>query len=241
MKLGKNTKFQYISDLHLETYKGFPKLPVAANNLILAGDIGNPFKSNYRDFLSYCSTKYEKTFLIPGNHEYWNHKSIYETDSYLFDITSKLNNVTFMKNKVTLFQDTFIVGCVLWSTRNTKNTGGDEEKIRVNAEFLNNLHVQDVNWLRLTLNSLIRYNKKVLVVTHYLPSFNLMHEKYKNYPHPDRFYSNSDHLIENPIDTWICGHTHCTMEKNINGVNFLVNSLGYVDNFQNKIKTVEIQ
>jgi len=69
-------RIQYISDLHLEYYHNL-KIPSifrriiesAGNILILAGDIGYPSEKHYTDFIQFISDKYEKIFLILGNHE----------------------------------------------------------------------------------------------------------------------------------------------------------------------------
>ena len=92
-------RFQLISDIHLEKrkYKNNTILEhsVKANNLILAGDIGNPLKSNYKEYLKYCSDQHQKVFLITGNHEYW-HNSIEETDKLIQQICSPYKNIYFL-------------------------------------------------------------------------------------------------------------------------------------------------
>ncbi len=66
-------RIQYISDIHLEFFKVLPKQIVrpVADILCLAGDIGYPFSSLYRDFLKQVSRDFKKVFLIAGNHEYY--------------------------------------------------------------------------------------------------------------------------------------------------------------------------
>ena len=63
---------QVLSDLHLEVghqYSSFD-FPTTAPNLILAGDIG--LLSNYEaylDFLHNQTERYDRVFLVLGNHE----------------------------------------------------------------------------------------------------------------------------------------------------------------------------
>jgi hypothetical protein len=65
-------KFQYISNLHLDLYPlGLFDIDAIAPYLLLAGDIGNPYQKKYELFLENISKKFEKIFIISGNHEYY--------------------------------------------------------------------------------------------------------------------------------------------------------------------------
>ena len=58
----------------------------------------------------------------------------------------------------------------------------------------------------------------------------MIHDKY-SYVHKrdlaksERYYSNLDYLIDYPIKNWYCGHSHCVLTKEINGVNMGINSV----------------
>jgi hypothetical protein len=60
---------KYVSDLHLERKI---KRNIVADKpyLLLAGDIGYPSDNVYRDFLHEMSYKFDKVFIIAGNHEF---------------------------------------------------------------------------------------------------------------------------------------------------------------------------
>ena len=46
--------------------------------MYLAGDIGNPYQSNYNIFMNFISKSFKKSYVIAGNHEYYNKtKTIY--------------------------------------------------------------------------------------------------------------------------------------------------------------------
>ena len=99
---------QYISDIHLEFLhieavesiirKIIPIDPI----MVLAGDIGNPFSKNnyYEKFIEEMSKKFEKVFLISGNHEYY-HNNIDMVEEKIKTVTSKYNNVTYLQNSYT--------------------------------------------------------------------------------------------------------------------------------------------
>jgi predicted phosphohydrolase len=250
----KAKRFQYISDLHLETRKELVDIKVCAKNMILAGDIGNPFHDNYTEFLKRCSGKYQNTFLITGNHEYWNKAGINETNEKIQNITDKYDNIHFINNKVIEMNNTYILGCTLWSNLISLNSDskiiGDDlniyksekEGILGKTGFME-LHKKDVHWLSGVLKQCDESNsqklkkdkKKVIVVTHHLPTFKLLHKKYKNQraePYLDRFYSNLDHLVKPPIRAWIGGHSHCNMKVYMNGVFLGISAYGYPNQYE---------
>ena len=233
-------RFQYISDLHLEMRKIIPNIPVIAKDMILAGDIGNPFHNNYEQYLRMCSDKYENTYVVSGNHEYWNENGIDATDEKINDIASKLNNVYYMNNRKIETENFCILGCTLWSNLlnipSEENIGkiGDDINIKNNGTIigtsgLQELHDNDVLWLTKTL---VSCEKPTVVITHHLPTFKLMHRKYAKSTYLDRYYTNLEHLIRFPISTLIGGHSHCSMKININDVFLAINAYGYPNQYE---------
>ncbi len=61
---------RYMSDLHLELFPGF-RVPFGspAETLVLAGDIGDPETEEYAAFVADCVSKFERVFVVVGNHE----------------------------------------------------------------------------------------------------------------------------------------------------------------------------
>lgn len=229
------TSLQYISDIHLEYRQTFPRIPIRGANLALLGDIGNPFKNNYTDFLSYASNNWNKVFLITGNHEYWQDKyNIDEVDNEINNIVTKFNNVTFLNNNKAELHNYTILGTTLWSKiqQIPKRIMGDDLYIKfqnrnVNFQDLNIFHNNSVEWLEKNIKET---TKPLIVLTHHLPSYKLIVDKYKvGYfeQYQDRFASNLDHLITNPVKFWLCGHSHSTNEMKINGVFCAINAFGY--------------
>ena len=84
-------KLRYFSDLHLEFIKPneitkfIKRIPSCINDIcILAGDIGDPYTRNYDTFMKFVSSNFKKTFMISGNHEYYNKtKNIEEVNKFL--------------------------------------------------------------------------------------------------------------------------------------------------------------
>jgi predicted phosphodiesterase len=68
----------------------------------------------------------------------------------------------------------------------------------------------------------------VVVMTHHLPSMDLIDEKYKGYVDYNPFFaSDCSELLKDPVKIWISGHTHTGYDKTIDGVHCVCNPVGY--------------
>lgn len=97
-------RIQYASDLHLEfransDYVLLNPLEVAGEVLVLAGDITLFGRNKYMNspFFDWCSENYKQTFIIPGNHEYYDGVDLSES---LTDFEMMIRpNVRYLNNK----------------------------------------------------------------------------------------------------------------------------------------------
>jgi hypothetical protein len=117
---------QYISDIHLEKDSSISfsnLLNPSAVDLALCGDIGDPYSPIYEEFLKWCSTRWNRVFLISGNHEYFLdrpdiNKTVEKIDEHIKHLCKKVSsNVYFLQKDVVLI-DTYkiaIIGATLWS------------------------------------------------------------------------------------------------------------------------------
>jgi len=234
-------KLQYVSDIHLEYTRKLPNISVVGNYLALCGDIGHPFKNNYNDFIKYASERWEKIFLLSGNHCYHNEKNpviiqnMNDIDNKIMEITSKYDNVHYLqKNHFILDNDYVILGTTLWSKihngqfYNRRGTLIYNNNIPVDYKFINILHKEQKEWILSTCDNF--KDKKVIVLTHHMPSMKMIHPDFNttNYKYiNDWFASDLDYMIKSPIVYWICGHTHRRMEVSVNNIPCLVNPIGY--------------
>lgn len=245
-------QFQFASDLHLEFVTGTIDqiIEPSAPYLALLGDIGYPFSDIYQEFIGWCSKMFTKIFIISGNHEYYvQHISarptMNEIDNQIQKVCSLYPNVIFLNNSLCqLTDDIIILGTTLWSFippndrpiikhfmndyRNIyalNDTG--KHRILVTPVDTTSIHVENVKWLNEQLNQ--HTNKTIIVLTHHLPSFKLINEKYANEPSNSGFASNLDHLMENHtnIKYWLCGHTHSCAKVMIGSTTCLINPCGY--------------
>ena len=232
-------KIRYFSDLHLEFIKPneielfLRKIPPGIDEIcILAGDIGNPYKTNYDIFMKFISKNFKKTFVIPGNHEYYNKtKTIQETNDFMKNYFQKFNNISFLNNNYEKYNNYCFIGTTLWSkVTNPKYEINDMNRIP-NFDYIeyNKLNMLSVAFLEDTLHN----NDNCVIITHHIPSESLVDIKYKNkqmFQYNQWFYCNMDNLIEtkkDKIKCWIYGHTHTPSNVIINGISFLCNPIGY--------------
>jgi len=236
-------KFQYCSDLHLEFRQNSDYLinnPIIpqAKVLLLAGDITYLQRDFFENpFFDYVSQNWEKTYWIPGNHEYY-----CGIDVLSYNLNSPLpirENVFLLDNCSVDIEGICLIFSTLWSTIDKKyqylieNRVSDFECIIYNGKKLssddfNLLHKISVNYLMEALNE--NKNKTNIIVTHHLPSNQCNSPKFKGSTLNSAFVSNLDNIIENcNAPYWIFGHSHENVQETIIGNTKLVcNQLGYV-------------
>jgi predicted phosphohydrolase len=232
-------KIRYFSDLHLEFIKPnkiinfLENIKNGSNEIcILAGDIGNPYQENYNIFMNFISNNFKKTFIIPGNHEYYNvSKTVEETDVFLKEYFTKYENISFLQNSFETYQEHCFIGTTLWTKiTNSMHKINDVYNIpKFDYIHCNHLNKIAVDFLEDTLQN----NNNCIIITHHLPSESLINVKYKTrslIPYNQWFYCDLDNLIEknnDKIKCWFYGHTHTSSHNIIKGVPFLCNPIGY--------------
>jgi predicted phosphodiesterase len=233
-------KLRYISDIHLEFIKP-NEIINFLNNItqsdkdevcILAGDIGNPYSQNYKIFIDHISKIFQKTFIIAGNHEFYNNKkTIEETYEFLTEYFKQYDNITFLNNSYEIYNSYTFIGTTLWS------------KVTNPAYEINDVHsIANLNYIkynqlnaisRAYLDEQIKLHDNVIMITHHMPSSSLIDAKYKQYGmnhYNQWFYCDMDKFIEENKDKlkcWIYGHTHTPNFKMIHEIPFMCNSIGY--------------
>lgn len=262
---------QYISDIHLECHDKQDKgslspeifLKPVAPYLALCGDVGIPELKAYTVFLEWCSQRWKHIFLVAGNHEYYNFRlrtkaTLDEKKKLLEDISSKFPNVHFLDcNSYWLQEEKIhILGCTLWtyihdstlemaseSMNDYKQIYGESEE-NVVPEDIREIHCMEREWLESELEAIRAKGEKCIVLTHHLPSFQLIHEKYDGHPLNSCFATNLHPLIRDPVCVWLCGHSHTGKDLHINQVFCSLNPFGYPGEgveTKNREKVVEIK
>jgi predicted phosphohydrolase len=231
-------EIQIASDLHIEFKNDNIPDPLdyitpKASILILAGDIGTFYKyDQLLGFLEKLCPLFDTVFYVLGNHEYYMQKD--STPMTIGCITknkneleSKISNLYILDRSSVRIGNYCIVGCTLWS----------DAKIEI-PKFIVKIYGMDKkNYLSrfqsdtMYIQKMIKYcnenDLKLIVVTHYVPSFDVIPKNYLNYKFESLYCSDLNYMInENDIHTWICGHVHYNFDTLVNGTRILSNQKG---------------
>jgi predicted phosphohydrolase len=233
-------RIRYLSDLHLEfinpnKIEQFIKhIPSGKIDeiCVLAGDIGNPYQSNYDSFMKFISNNFKKTFVISGNHEYYNKtKNMQETNDFMKDYFQNFNNIRLLNNDYEIYNNFCFIGTTLWSKITNPNYKINDMYNIPNFDYIqyNRLNMLNIDFLE----DVLEKNENCVIITHHMPSSSLIDIKYKTQnmmPYNQWFYCNMDNFIDansSKIKCWIYGHTHTSSSKMINNIPFLCNPIGY--------------
>lgn len=119
-------RLYFISDTHHELLSNKGSLQVDIipigtkhrNFLALCGDIGNPFEPKYEEFIRRHAERFERIFIISGNHEYYSNQKqrpIAKIDNQIKLLAEGFPNVHFLQKTTFQVEDTLFLGCTLWT------------------------------------------------------------------------------------------------------------------------------
>jgi hypothetical protein len=242
-------RIQYVSDLHLEFYEKltFPCLlrPVAPY-LALAGDIGQPRHPLFAEFLDYASKRWEKVFYVAGNHEYYTTPDkkdcMFAIQATIQDQVNKHPNVHFLHHDNPSYylykENVAIIGSTLWSyippALQIRAASGmnDYQKIYVGDQLLTpdmstELHTKERSNLKAHIDYWGSQQAQVCVLTHHMPSFDLISSRYKDNLLNACFASSCEDLMKPHVRAWIYGHTHNASSGVLDSTHVVSNAHGY--------------
>ena len=229
-------KIQILSDLHLEFLsptqikKLLEMIEAKAPVLVLAGDIGNPYEDHYKQFLTDMASRFEKIFLVAGNHEYYGH-DVHNTNQQLKTICQSYSNVSFLCHSYEDYQGIHWIGTTLWSSIQTPRYYTNDIRCikKMTMERFNEMHRDSVFFLHQTM---AHTKGRCVIITHYLPTMKVIHEKYRNQTEMNQWFASSslEDFLEKyteQIPLWIYGHTHSFSDQQIQQTHMVCNPLGY--------------
>lgn len=210
----RSLRLQFLSDIHLEKRSYIPKIKKCSEHIAILGDIGDPWNPHYLKFLEDLSRGWSRIFLLSGNHEYYFGKTVPRTEAKLKELCASFENITFMQRNSFDLEDYTVLGLTMFP-RYTNSNGIHKE--------LSLYHDMDEEWLQAN----IRKPGKKIVLSHYLPSRDLIVEPYRTrYSIEDqkRWALSKEHHFDPELNYWLCGHSHCRIRKNIKGVECRINT-----------------
>jgi len=231
-------KVKLISDLHLE----FSQFSITYDNediLIIAGDI-SPYINMSLNFVKNYLNKYPNTIVlyILGNHDYYG-RSIQETNTFWESIV--LDNFYYIQNQSIVIDGIRFFGSTLWTDMDNFNSN----TVNIAKKIINDYHLIKGPTIKsnfLPLHSYKIHNESkmelikcldeskepVVVITHHLPSYKSIADKYKHLPANGSFASNLDDLVERAY-MFFHGHTHTSFDYHIGNTRVICNPRGYCD------------
>lgn len=202
-------------------------------------------------FFDYCSSNWEKTFYVPGNHEYYDIGKTYDQleNEYRSLFASKYTNVFFLNNSHVTIEEkghTYdIYGTTFWTFPPFKTTYEAEsyvndynninmmsDGVTIDIEYMKSLSKESYDKLKDFLSNHDR--RKTIVVTHFPPfRTGTSNPKYNSQTGPLKSYfswddNTMDDIVLDKVMCWFSGHTHWSYDIIKNDVRFISNQLGYM-------------
>jgi Icc-related predicted phosphoesterase len=254
-------KISLVSDLHLEF--GYQEMK-GGEVLILAGDIAEARSiRNHHDstktiqdtpieafrcseFFKHECAKYEKVFMVMGNHEHY-HSRFDKTYESLKSVLP--GNVTLLEDEIVEYKGVMFMGSTLWTDLNRgdsitawhlKSCMNDYKVVqnyypakgvyhKLTPEHTAGVHFKTKQYFRMMLSE--HRDKPFVVITHHAPSYMSIDAKYKHDQTMNGGYASdlSDLILDNEnIKVWVHGHMHDPVDYMIGETRILSNPRGYV-------------
>lgn len=231
------------SDLHKEFPKQQIPDPPAADTydvVILAGDIAYDNQG-----ITWASRKFpdKQVLYVPGNHEYYK-QNIHNSKQRMIEAANALPNVGLLNPGFTELGGIKFIGATMWSDLNLEGyeplrddvVEGAISDFRViydapgfpfTAHQMRKLFREEYEFL----TSELAHNTcdKVVVITHFVPTQQCVHERFVGSFLNPYFTNDLDHVMEQYKPAlWIAGHTHDRYDvQHPSGTRIVINPHGY--------------
>jgi Icc-related predicted phosphoesterase len=225
-------RIHVLSDLHLEFSRGgrfrLPKWPINCDVLVLAGDIGTGGMARQ---LIEQRTRFGPVLYILGNHEFYaKGKFMEDIRVYWQDLSKEIDNLHVLDNTHVDIAGYRFLGTTLWSnTSFGPPLAMNDFKVIDRGQFTQahacDLWCENLLWLNDELQS---STLPCIVVTHHLPSYDCVEAQYKNKEFDHGYASDCGELLRHQnTKLWIHGHTHHSIDMEIDGTRVVCNPRGY--------------
>jgi Icc-related predicted phosphoesterase len=231
-----SVKVQLISDVHAEFHadggKEFvEKLPVLGDVLVVAGDLGM-VSQLYARLTELCAkfkaSENRYVVYVPGNHEYYHTRGRDEVNRALGKVERRCSNFVWLNNSVFLLGGRRFVGTTMWFPHDPLNVMFEHQLSDFSAIPGYRKWVYEAN------DRAHEYLSRTvmpgdIVVTHHVPSYVCVPERYRS-DDLNRFFVSpwAERIIyEQQPAAWLFGHTHACVDGIIEDTRMVCNPFGY--------------
>jgi predicted phosphodiesterase len=234
-------RIRVLSDLHLE-FQDWTPPPVAADLVVLAGDIHNGSNG-----LPWARRHFADSHLIyvPGNHEFYG--SEMETTLERLRRVAAAHDIALLDGDALEIDGVRFLGATLWTDfalhgsdpgaiaraqADARRGMVDYRKIslrgsgRLQPDDTRRIHLRQSAWLARELAR--PCDGPTVVITHHLPHMLSVHPRYEGDRLNPSFASDLSALVRAPVQLWIHGHTHESVDYRIDGTRVVCNPRGYL-------------
>jgi predicted phosphohydrolase len=180
---------------------------------------------------------------IPGNHDYWGEDAKMTDSEERIRLICRDTNIRFLNNGFEIIDGVVFLGTTLW----TPLLGQlDKFHIRTWADAVRTpqlnffkwqeLHREAFNFLDRGLKADAFKNLKKVVITHHLPTYKSVPERFIGHELNSFFVADCEELLvegKGP-NLWVHGHTHDSFDYKVNDTRIVCNPYGYWRRGENK-------
>ncbi len=250
-------KIQIISDLHIDWSENYnyclAKIYPEADVLIVGGDTC-PYTYNKKEkFKDSFFSRWKTVVEVPGNHDHYGLQSGWKHANELYEKHFYGDcHYYYIHNGSIILPDTDIkiICSTLWSHIGSQNmlpifrSMNDFNYIdKLTIDDYNSRNKKSVHFIDKELeNSSHEY--RCIILTHHLPTFSLINERYQGSCLNEAYANSLDKLIDKhfeKIDVWAYGHTHTPTIKEVDHIKFVNASLGYPYEYNKNFKNTIIE
>ncbi len=236
-------KIQFMSDLHREMGASqYPFLP-SGDIVVLAGDVVT--SKTKKLLLDEFGNLDKPVIYVPGNHDFYggNFDTAISNMRAMYDFLPRRIHV--LSDDHLVVGDVHFLGATLWPRIKVseemvvRNGISDFISYRgfpliedISVENIGLAHDLSVEYLDLMMGEIRSKNPnaKIVVVTHFPPSYQAQEERFRESNLSSYFYNELDWLIEkHQPDYWIYGHTHGNLEWEHGKTKVVTNQFGYLN------------
>ena len=197
---------ELISDTHLSSSKYTDQqisdiFPGSPDNLVLAGDIGDPDSPSLYTALQFAKQRYKRVIMVPGNHEFdtiepRSKKSPASVISWFRKLDEQWDNFHFFYRRNEIIDGVRILGATCWTTSPKMDTW---------SNVISQEGKKDIEFLELNLR---KSTIPTLIVSHYPPTLRVLQTPFTEKITQYDYAQDLERIFHYPLHTWTFGHVH---------------------------------